>query len=449
MNRGCQGHVVYTYLQLKRQSGTSEGGYERAADHAADRVARMPEAPAPHVGRDFGGDFGSDGPGLGGGEPLADSVRAYFEPRFGWDFSGVRVHRDAAAADAAASLRANAFTAGRHIVFGHGKFAPGEAGGRRRLAHELAHVVQQGTRAVPAGLVQRDPDTEAEVKAVISPTVELRRQAAAEVGTQLDLRMRKRENEITASLRELGDKPKAAWAQRKAEALKKDLAKDLDAILKEPDSGYVNSALRQDIAESAKRVTTQKLALKGAEDQWAKYDPIFAGEDVAKALGQDSLTAADLKALIAQESGDLTKNDQKGDIAGIAQMSAAEEKKAGGKPGDRKIPEKAIVLAAKIMARIGRELDAALSPVPAGADHKIFIMAAYNAGNNCIIIAQKEAIKAGQDGKTWQSLIDGGTKSALHQAIQRTYPASKVASKFKETSEYITKILARLPGGRP
>jgi len=196
-------------------------------------------------------------------------------------------------------------------------------------------------------------------------------------------------------------------------------------------------------------VKTQKLELKGAEDQWAKYDPIFAGQDVATALGKDSLTAADLKALLAQESGDLTKNDQVGDIAGIAQMGAEEEKKSGGKPGDRKIPEKAIVLAARNMARIASELDAALSPVPAGADHKIFIMAAYNAGNNCIITAQKEAIKAGKDGKTWQSLIDGGTKSALHQAIKRTYPDSKVDSKFKETSEYVTKILARLPGGQP
>jgi hypothetical protein len=455
---------MYTYLQLKRQSGTWESAYERAADNVADRVAGMPEAPAPHTIRDFGTDgpdLGSgrlgigdgrhvDGqPALGGGEPLADSVRAYFEPRFGCDFSRVRVHSDDAAADAAASLRANAFAAGRHIVFGHGKFAPGEGRGRRLLAHELAHVVQQRTMAVPAGLVQRDPDTEAEVKAVISPNVELRKQAATEVGAQLDQRMQKRKDEITASLGELGDNPKTASARRRAEALKKDLAKDLDTVLNEPDSRFVSSALRKDIVESARRVKTQKLKLKSAEAQWAKYDPIFAGQEVAKALGKDSLTAAELKALIAQESGDLTKTDQKGNIAGIAQMGAEEEKKSGGKPGDRKIPEKAIVLAAKTMARIGGELDAALSPVPGGADHKMFIMAAYNAGNNCIITAQKEAIKAGKDGKTWQSLIDGGTKSALHKAIEQTYQASKVESKFKETSQYVTKILARLPGAQP
>ena len=119
--------------------------------------------------------------------------------------------------------------------------------------------------AVPAGLVQRDPDAEAEVKAVISPNVELRKQAAAEVGTQLDQRMQKRRDEITASLSKLGNDPKTASAQR--EALKTDLAKDLDKILNERDSKYVSSALRKDIVESAQRVKTQKLKLKGAEDR--------------------------------------------------------------------------------------------------------------------------------------------------------------------------------------
>lgn len=442
---------MYTYLQLKRQSGTSASAYERAADHIADQVVRMPEPQTLDTAREFGGDrqYREGQPPLGGGEPLADSVRGYFEPRFGCDFSGIRVHSDSAAADAAASLRANAFTSGRHIVFGQGRFAPGAAEGRRLLAHELAHVVQQRTMVGAAGLIQRDAATEAEVKKVGSPNVELRRQAAAEVGTQLDQRVQKRKAEITAKLGELGDNPKSASAQREAEALKKDLGKDLDTIVSEPDSRYVSSALRKDIVQSADRVKAQKLKLKTAEDQWTRFDSTFAGQEVATALGKDSLTAADLKALIAQESGDLTKDDQKGDIAGIAQMGSAEEKKAGGKPGDRKKPERAIVLAAKTMALIAGELDKSLGKVPAGADRKKFIMAAYNAGNNCIIVAQKEAIKLGKDGTTWQSLIDGGTKSALHKAIEETYPASKVESKFKETSEYVAKILGRLPGGQP
>ena len=70
-------------------------------------------------------------------------ARATFEPRFGRDFSRVRVHTDARAAAAAAAIEARAFTVGRHIVFGAGEFAPDRPEGTRLLAHELTHVVQQ------------------------------------------------------------------------------------------------------------------------------------------------------------------------------------------------------------------------------------------------------------------------------------------------------------------
>ncbi len=78
-----------------------------------------------------------------GGEPLGESVRAYFEPRFGYGFGRVRVHAGGAASEAARSVNALAFTVGRDIVFGAGQYAPGTSEGRRLLAHELVHVVQQ------------------------------------------------------------------------------------------------------------------------------------------------------------------------------------------------------------------------------------------------------------------------------------------------------------------
>jgi hypothetical protein len=65
------------------------------------------------------------------------------EPRFGHDFSRVRVHTDAQAAESARQVNALAFTVGRHIVFGEGRYAPAAEEGNRLLAHELAHVVQQ------------------------------------------------------------------------------------------------------------------------------------------------------------------------------------------------------------------------------------------------------------------------------------------------------------------
>ena len=75
-------------------------------------------------------------------------MRAFFEPRFRRDFGAVRVHANRDAATAAQSLDALAYTTGRSIVFGEGQYAPGTTSGRRLLAHELAHVVQQAGGAL-------------------------------------------------------------------------------------------------------------------------------------------------------------------------------------------------------------------------------------------------------------------------------------------------------------
>ncbi|HEV2914314.1 MAG TPA: DUF4157 domain-containing protein [Pyrinomonadaceae bacterium] len=77
------------------------------------------------------------------GEPLDQSTREFMEPRFGHDFSRVRVHTDARAAESARSVNALAYTVGRNIVFGAGQFSPGTRASNQLLAHELTHVVQQ------------------------------------------------------------------------------------------------------------------------------------------------------------------------------------------------------------------------------------------------------------------------------------------------------------------
>ncbi|HTQ30575.1 MAG TPA: DUF4157 domain-containing protein [Opitutaceae bacterium] len=77
------------------------------------------------------------------GQPLDSATRAFMEPRFGYDFSRVRVHTDAKAAESAAAVSAQAYTVGSNIVFGSGR---GGAENKQLLAHELAHVVQQGGR---------------------------------------------------------------------------------------------------------------------------------------------------------------------------------------------------------------------------------------------------------------------------------------------------------------
>jgi outer membrane protein OmpA-like peptidoglycan-associated protein len=77
------------------------------------------------------------------GRPLEPALRQDMEPRFGYDFSGVRVHTDAAAEQSARDVSANAYTLGLDIVFDTGRFAPETQEGRRLIAHELTHVVQQ------------------------------------------------------------------------------------------------------------------------------------------------------------------------------------------------------------------------------------------------------------------------------------------------------------------
>jgi hypothetical protein len=83
------------------------------------------------------------------GQPLDAAARAYFEPRFRQDFSQVRVHTDARAAESARTVNARAYTLGSDIVFAEGAFSPGSSAGLRLLGHELAHTVQQRNNEVP------------------------------------------------------------------------------------------------------------------------------------------------------------------------------------------------------------------------------------------------------------------------------------------------------------
>ena len=91
------------------------------------------------------------------GRPLDSGTRAFMEPRFGYDFRNVRIHTDAKANRSASEVSALAFTVGNHIAFADGQYAAGTSRGNRLLAHELAHVVQQGGAA--ANSVDHDGPT--------------------------------------------------------------------------------------------------------------------------------------------------------------------------------------------------------------------------------------------------------------------------------------------------
>jgi hypothetical protein len=79
------------------------------------------------------------------GTPLSNKARNFYEPRFGYDFSQVKIHTDTVAAKSAQSINALAYTSGNNIVFNQGQFSPDTDSGKRLLGHELTHVVQQSS----------------------------------------------------------------------------------------------------------------------------------------------------------------------------------------------------------------------------------------------------------------------------------------------------------------
>jgi hypothetical protein len=151
-------HTCPVHVQTKLAINQPGDEYEEEADWVADQTMRAPGAQlqrhttsqpeptrVPPIVHEV-----LRSPG----QPLDTATRAFMEPRFGRDFSDVRMHNDATAAESARAVNALAYTVGRDVVFGSGQYAPGTAAGERLLAHELTHVVQQmaASHSVPGRL---------------------------------------------------------------------------------------------------------------------------------------------------------------------------------------------------------------------------------------------------------------------------------------------------------
>lgn len=140
-------------VQRRLASGSSADPFEAEAHRAADELDSHGSRRIGVHGRMRSADSGVHAAGTvpasveraleGSGMALPPRLRHDMERRFGRDFSRVRAHTDATAAQSASDIDADAYTAGRRIVFGPGRFAPETRQGRRLIAHELAHVVQQ------------------------------------------------------------------------------------------------------------------------------------------------------------------------------------------------------------------------------------------------------------------------------------------------------------------
>ena len=146
--------------------GPMESGFEAQASHAASQAMRGER----NVGRSLTPAPAAAVAIPSRGMPLPPAQRAWLEPAFGAELHAVRIHHDADAATAARAEHAHAFTAGRDIYFGEGRFNPHAHEGRHLLAHEVAHVLQQtgttdsarrmrATEASGSGEVQRAATT--------------------------------------------------------------------------------------------------------------------------------------------------------------------------------------------------------------------------------------------------------------------------------------------------
>lgn len=159
------------FFQPKLTVGPPDDMYEREADAVASRVMRMPDNQAmttsispigvqrkcaeceeeKKLQRKPKSSITNEAPAevhqaiQSGGQTMDNSTRSFMENRFGYDFSGVKIHTGSVASKSASAINALAYTSGNHVVFNQGQYAPETDSGKKLLAHELTHVVQQSS----------------------------------------------------------------------------------------------------------------------------------------------------------------------------------------------------------------------------------------------------------------------------------------------------------------
>jgi hypothetical protein len=150
-------------IQAKLAINVPGDACEQEADRVSEQVMSMPDrrnaaVPVNAVGADAGQIAAPlivhevlSSPG----QPLDSATRAFMEPKFGFDFSKVRVHYDGEAEKSARAVNARAYTVGHDIVFGSAQYAPSSSAGRRLLSHELTHVAQQAN-VTTSQILRRD-----------------------------------------------------------------------------------------------------------------------------------------------------------------------------------------------------------------------------------------------------------------------------------------------------
>lgn len=177
-------HQLSSMFQAKLQINQPGDPFEREANRVAEQIMHMPNSALqrqrddkhlqtkPLVQQQVAGNGGgSEAPPIvhevlrSPGQPLDPGTRAFMESRFGHDFSQVRIHSDRKAAESARSVDALAYTVGQNLVFSPGQYEPKTIKGKKLLAHELTHTIQQGQTFDFSDLALDAPNTSFEQEA--------------------------------------------------------------------------------------------------------------------------------------------------------------------------------------------------------------------------------------------------------------------------------------------
>lgn len=478
--------VIPPPIQTKLTVNEPGDQHEQEADRMADQVMRMSDSnvhlqhqSAGHSAQlrrtvtPAGTSSSAEAPGIvhdvlrSSGQPLNESTRAFLEPRFGHDFSDVRVHTDSRAADSARAVDALAYTIGRDVVFGAGQYAPEATQGRQLLAHELAHVVQQ--RGRPASVVQcfRVTATASVSSLVIDEWSTTRLPAK---WTQLG-------NKLTIRDQTISQRRALLNASDPAVAILTDLLNrwpsfrtNLASTSFDPATGTLPAAA--DIASARTDELSNRSSLTGTANRFVRnsirefvtaldayladrtrldaertefhrFDSLFRDPDVGTLLGaisQATFTRADVKALVGQETADLTNINVHGittgrpgittsrpnrhGFHGLGQHSAAARNEAitwaaangvviPPTPDPRHDPASSIKLTAAYFGRVMDMLWPNLpSPKPAGDELKKLVFAAYNGGPANVTAAARSFLSGRTVAYTWNDIKMQPTISA-------------------------------------
>lgn len=286
------------------------------------------------------------------------------------------------------------------------------------------------------------------VKTVKSLKVEFGNQQVLIEKSNLQKRLLSRENEINKEIEKVNEflkkSPNTQWAIKKKEALEKDLKKSLDEITQFPDSEYVNKDKRTQIIKTVNSINSMKEKITEYDRKWHEYDQQFVGSiELMNILEEIKITPAELKALIGQESGDYTLDVNSGDKAGIGQIGSVETKEVGYKPEERLDPNKAILIAAKVLKKKISYIGIKPSDFDNIKDYKSFIFAGYNRGNQTIKDAMKYAKEMGRNPYKWNDLIRGENNSPLYKSIKDNLTGN-TQDEYDQGIDYVNKIFERL-----